>query len=120
MARRTSPVSPTTLAADHATVIALQSLVDYQPLNPDYSVASLLQAQATLAQADHTEQELITALAQARKVRADTSHFYHNNVVGSRAHVVVQYGPDAAAVSLVGLTRKSERKRPAKRQPVAK
>jgi hypothetical protein len=117
MARRTTPVSPPTLAADHVTVIALQGMVDYQPMNPAYSIAQILQMQATLAQAEQAAKAAEVALAEARAVRAETSHIYHDLVVGARVQVMAQYGPDAPAVSLVGLTRKSERKRPAKRQP---
>jgi len=115
MNRRTTPVPPTTLAADHTTVIALQGLSDYQPMNASYSTTQLLQMQAALAQADQAEKAAEVALAQARSVRLAASHAYHNLVVGARAQVIAQYGPDAPAISLIGLTRKSERKRPARR-----
>lgn len=116
MARRRPPVPTPTLAADHATVKALQGLIDYQPTNSTYSIANLLQLQATLTQAEQAEKAAEVALEQARSVRAETSHLYHDLVVGSRVQVVAQYGTDSSAVSLVGLTRKSERKRPVKRQ----
>jgi hypothetical protein len=116
MARRTTPVPQPTLAADHATVMALQGLSDYQPINPVYSTAQLMQAQAALTQAEQAEKEAEIALAQARSVRAEMSHTYHDLVVGARAQVIAQYGPDAPAIALIGLTRKSDRKRPVKRQ----
>ncbi len=116
MPRRTTSVPSPTLAADHATVKALQGMLDYQPTNPAYSTAHLLQVQATLTQAEQAEKAAEVALEQARRVRAETSHIYHDLVVGSRVQVVAQYGIDSGAVSLVGLTRKSERKRPVRRQ----
>ena len=116
MVQRTKTVPPDTLAADHETVKALQSMVDYQPTNADYSVPHLLQVQATLTQAELAEKAAEVALQQARIVRAETSHFYHDLVVNSRTQVIAQFGPDSAAVALVGLTRKSQRKRPVKRQ----
>ena len=119
MARRTIPVPHVTLTADHETVKALQGMIDYQPLNPAYSSTQLMQLQATLTQAEQAEKEAEVALAQARAIRAETTHTYHDAVVGARAHVVAQYGPDSTAISLVGLTRKSERKRPVKRQATA-
>jgi hypothetical protein len=115
MARSTAPVPAPALAADHATVIALQGLADYQPTNPDCSVAQLLQLQASLTQAEQAEADIESALAQARRVRAETSHRYHDCVVLSRTQVQAQYGPDSIAVERVGLTRKSNRKRPTRR-----
>lgn len=116
MARRTTPVPPPTLAADHATVMALQGLSDYQPMNPAYSTAQLMQAQAALTQAEQAEKEAEVALAEARRVRAELCQAYHDLTVGARAQVIAQYGPDAPAIALIGLTRKSDRKRPVKRQ----
>lgn len=119
MARQLSPVPPPILAADHSTVLALQSLPDYKPMNLDYTAAQLLQLQAALAQAEQAEQMAEQALAQARALRAEHSRRYHDAVVGARTQVVAQYGPDSHAVALVGLTRKSERKRPSRRQAAA-
>jgi hypothetical protein len=120
MPRPNSHVSPSILAADHATVMALQSMVDYQPVNPSLSIPQLLQTQATLAQATQARRAAEVALDNARRVEAETSHLYHDSVVSARAYVVVQYGPDSAAVAQVGLTRKSDRKRPTRRAEKAK
>jgi hypothetical protein len=119
MARTTSPVSPPVLAADHTTVMALQSLVGYQPFDANLTVPNLLQLQATLAQARQATSQAEIALDQARSIEAQTSHLYHNAVVAARAHVFVQFGSDSAAVEQVGLTRKSNRKRPARRKATA-
>lgn len=119
MARQTAPVPPPTLAADHATVMAIQTLVDYQPVNPAYSTAQLLQLQSSVIQTEQAEKIAEVALAEAKAARAAASHQYHDAVLGARAHVVAQYGPDATAVALVGLKRKSERKRPVRRPPAA-
>lgn len=107
------------MAADHATVLAIQGLNDYQPVNPTYSIAQLLELQATLRENEQAERATEVAFEQARKARCEASHAYHDAVVGARSVVVSQYGPDAAAVALVGRTRKSDRKRPARRQPKA-
>ncbi|MEI8167374.1 MAG: hypothetical protein WCG26_13415 [Chloroflexales bacterium] len=119
MARPNLPVPTSILTIDHATVTALQNMSDYQPLSTEYSVPQLLLHQTELAQAEQAELALEQALEQARMLRAEKSHVYHNAVKRARSHVVVQYGPDSAAVALVGMTRKSERKRPSKRQPKA-
>jgi hypothetical protein len=119
MARRIKPVPTSTLAADDATVKALQGLIDYQPTNPAYSTAQLLQVQATLTQAEQADKVAQVTSEQAHNVWAETTHFYHDLVVNARTQVIAQYGADATAVSLVGLTRKSERKQPVKRKAKA-
>jgi hypothetical protein len=115
MANTKVAVQGAALVADHATVKALQGLVDYQPVNPAYATAQLLQLQASLTQAEHAEKAAEQAYVEARNLRRATAQLYHDSVVGARAQVVAQYGPDAAAVALVGLTRKSERKHPVRR-----
>jgi hypothetical protein len=117
MARRKTPVPAATLAADHEAVKGVQGLPDYQPVNERYSLAHALEVQATLTRAQQAEEELRIALAQAYDTRSDTSHLYHDIVLGMKSQVVAQYGPDAAAVALIGLTRKSQRKQPARRKP---
>jgi hypothetical protein len=99
--------------------MALQGLPDYQPINPAYSLPQIVQHQVELTQAELEEQLAEEALVRARARRVLASHTYHDAVVGARAQVIAQYGPDATAVALVGLTRKSERKQPAKRKPAA-
>ncbi|NTU82516.1 MAG: hypothetical protein HGA45_24625 [Chloroflexales bacterium] len=107
------------MASGRTWVSATQSLPDYQPMNPDYAAAQLLQLQAALAQAEQAEQVAEQALAQARALRAECSHRYHNAVVGARTQVLAQYGLDSHVVALVGLTRKSDRRRPTRRQAPA-
>jgi hypothetical protein len=107
------------LAADHTTVMALQNLLDYQPVNPIYSTAQILQLQASLAQAKQADQLAEGSRVQARAFLIEISRRYHDAVLGARTQVVAQYGPDSTAVTLIGLTRKSERKRPVKRTVAA-
>jgi hypothetical protein len=92
---------------------------DYQPLDANLRTEHLTQLQATLSQAVQSRMALEVALDNARTIEAETSHMYHDLVVRSRAHVGVQYGPDSAAIALVGLKRKSERKRPVRRKAAA-
>ena len=112
MAKRKPPVAPSILAADHATVAALKELPDYQPTNPEYSLERILALQAQVFQIEQAELAAEHALAQIRASKSDVSHADHESVVGGRVSTVVQYGPDSYAASLVGLTRKSERKQP--------
>jgi hypothetical protein len=115
MNRSTDPVPTAIIESDNATVLALQGIPDYLPSNPAVSVGQLLQNQATWSQAVQRRKALEVELANARIIEAETSHFYHDSVVNSRLHVVTLFGPDSVAVSQIGLTRRSDRKRRARR-----
>jgi flagellar biosynthesis/type III secretory pathway protein FliH len=108
-----------TLAADRLTLQALQDLSDYQPLNPAYRPELLQQLEASLDQAEEAEERARRAFEQARRVRTDTARAFHDAIVGAKRQVLAQYGPDSLAVQAIGLTRASERKRPARRVSAA-
>ncbi len=120
MLRQIAPVPPLTLADDHKTVMALQNLPSFQFINPLHNPVELLRIQTVLIQELQEEQAIEEALAQIRARRATTSHTYHDAVVGARAQVLAQYGPDSTEVALIGLTRKSERKRPTRSKATPK
>jgi hypothetical protein len=116
MGRRTSPVPLPLLEADHATVRAIQNLPNYRPVNENYSLSRMLDLQGRLFHVRQNRMQIKAAFDAIRTEEAELSREYHGVVVGGRACVVLQYGPDATAVEQVGLTRKSNRKRPARRQ----
>jgi hypothetical protein len=116
LAARKNRLPPDVIAADRALLLAIQSLSDYQPSNSTYSVANMQQAEASLSQAEQSTVRVEEALDQARDVEQDTAHFLHDIALGVKAQVIAQYGPDSAAVEIIGLTRKSDRKRPTKRK----
>ena len=111
MLRQLAPVSPSTITDDHETVIALQNLPTFQYINPIHNPVELLRIQTVLIQEEQEEQVAEQALLRIRTRRAETSHTYHEAVVGARAQALAQYGPDSNEVALIGLTRTSERKR---------
>ncbi|MEI7772777.1 MAG: hypothetical protein WCI67_22500 [Chloroflexales bacterium] len=126
MPARTSPVDHHTLTADRATLKAILRLSDYQPINSAYSIATIQQLEESLIQAELEEarlQELFdqarAALEQGREVRMNTSLAIHNLALGVKAQVIAQYGDDSYAVKAVGLTRKSDRKRPSRKKAAA-
>jgi hypothetical protein len=116
LAARKNRLPADVIAADRALLLAIQSLSDYQPLNGAYSLAALQQAEATLSQAEQSTVRAEDALNQARAVEQDMAHFLHDIALGVKTQVIAQYGPDSTAVEIIGLTRKSDRKRPTKRK----
>jgi hypothetical protein len=60
----------------------------------------------------------VQALATARDLAAAAEWALHDGMLGAKAQVIAQYGPDAHAVQLLGLKRKSERRRPVRRAAI--
>jgi hypothetical protein len=111
--------APPTLEADRATLLALQDLFDYTPQNAAYSTASIQQLEAALTQAQQAEARAQRAIEAARDQVRDAAWAFHNAILGAKAQVIAQYGDDSPAVQAIGLKKKSERKRPARRRSVA-
>ena len=119
MATRTKRLPPSVIAADRELLRAIQSLGDYQPINSTYSVAAMQQQEACLTQAELAIVRLEEELKQARVVAAETARALHTTGLGIKDQVIAQYGPDSMAIEIIGLIRKSERKRPTKRKVAA-
>lgn len=116
---RTKRIPSSVIAADRELLRTIQSLSDYQPINTTYSVATMQQQEACLTQAELAIVRLEEELKQARAVAAETARALHNTSLGIKDQVIAQYGPDSTAVEIIGLIRKSDRKRPTKRKAAA-
>jgi hypothetical protein len=119
-------LSPEIIAADRETLRAIQQMVDYRPSNPACSVEAMLQLDATLraaeqstsfARADNKRTQEV--LERAEDVEMNTGHMLHEVVCTARVLVVGQYGRNAYEVKAIGLTRTSDRKRPARKPKTA-
>ncbi|MEI6778717.1 MAG: hypothetical protein WCK70_17595 [Chloroflexales bacterium] len=119
MTTRLSRLAPSIIAADRSILMALQGMSDYQPHNSTYSVATMQQYESSMTQAQQAVIRLQEALEQARVVEIETSHAFHEAILGAKDQVIAQYGPDATAVQIIGLTRKSDHKRPTRRKATA-
>jgi hypothetical protein len=113
--RRSKTLTTTQIAADRTTLRALKLLPDYAPLNQAYSTNALLTLDQQLNQAEEREFQLETALAAARASRAELSTMLHQGVIGAKIAVISQYGHNSDAVASLGLKKKSEYRRPARR-----
>jgi hypothetical protein len=111
-------LSQAELQSDHLALLAIRDLADYIPHNPAYSTSSLITLDAALTQAQEEELRLHNALAAARDATIAAAWALHNAILGAKAQVIAQYGADSNAVQAIGLKRKSERKRPARRNGV--
>lgn len=112
-------VPANTIAADRETLLALQDMHDYQPVNPNHSVSTLIALEQALRQADAAEVRAQQALASARDIAIAASWAYHNAIIGAKAQVIAQFGNDSLAIQAVGLKKRSDRKRVTRRTPAA-
>ena len=113
-----TPLSPEVLEADRASLVALRNLSNYTAINPLYSTESLNALAEAMDQAEEALVRARQAFAAARDTKVATARNFHTGMVGARINVSVKYGPDSPEVQAVGLKRKSERKRPARRRVV--
>lgn len=107
------------LAADRATLDALQDIGDYAPHNPTHGVAALREREAALRQAELETERARLAYEAARERQIQAGWDFHNPILGARAAVIAQFGPDSQAVNAIGLKRKSERRRAVRRRSAA-
>jgi hypothetical protein len=106
------------LLADRHALSGVQLLTNYAPTNAAYSAGTLIELGRAMEAAQQAEVRAAQALAVARDLAVAAEWALHDGLLGAKAQVIAQYGPDAHAVELVGLKRKSERRRPARRATV--
>jgi hypothetical protein len=103
------------MQADRTALIGIQSLPDYTPNNSAYTAARLADLGRAMEEARQAEIRAAQALAMARDAAAEAEWALHDGILGAKAQVIAQYGASSNAVQLVGLKRKSERRRVARR-----
>jgi hypothetical protein len=101
--------------ADRAAVLAIRTMADYTPVNPAYSAEALIALEQALLKAEQEELWLQNALAGARDTAAAAAWALHDGILGAKFQVIAQYGADSNAVQAVGLKKKSDRRRPTRR-----
>jgi hypothetical protein len=111
-------IRTTTLTEDREVLQAITELGDYAPVNKAYSTAAVEELEAALKWAEQEEVRAQRAHRLARAHAMEAARRFHEAMLGVKAQVVAQYGPDSLAVKAVGLKRKSEYKRPPRRRPL--
>jgi hypothetical protein len=109
------PLSQAALESDRASLVALRTLADYAPSNAAIRVEAVSALEARLRQAEEAEILADKALAAARDARAAAGWDLHNAILGAKAAVIGQYGHNSDAVQALGLKKKSDYRRPARR-----
>ena len=116
---RNRRLSSDELRADRQALSGIQLLTDYAPTNNAYSAARLEALRHAMEAAQQAELRANQAQAIARDLAAATEWAMHDSLLGTKTQVIAQYGSDAHEVQLLGLRRKSERRRPMRRTQIA-
>ena len=115
----TRKIDPATLAEDLEIYAALKDIDGYAPANPAYTVPALDVLRATLSTTETAEAQAAAAFETARDNRVAAQWGMHNGILGAKAQVTAQFGPNSNEVQAMKLKKKTEYKSP-KRKPPSK
>ena len=117
MARdETRMITLATILADEAAAVAVQEIPDYAPVKPALSKERLAASLAAWKAAQQAETRAEQALATAHDNAVAAVWEFHNLVLGVKAQVEAQYGPNSNELQSLGIKKKSERKTPGRRK----
>ena len=111
---------PVLVQADKDTLAALQAIPGYTPANPLYALDKVEAALAAYTQAQASEVQTQAAYEAARTAVYESERRFHDLILGVKEQVIAQFGSNSNEVAAVGLKKKSEYKRPNRRQPKPK
>jgi hypothetical protein len=113
--RRRGRIRPSILKADLEAIAALKNLTDYRPPNPALSLEAVL---AQVAEVHRTEEVVVLTvktLNGARDDRDAAGWTIHDTMLGIKAAVIAQYGPNSNEVQSLGVKKKIDYRRPRRR-----
>jgi hypothetical protein len=113
-------LQPNVITEDTTCADAIIGLKDYDPKQTKYSDAKLEEAKETVADARKAESQAEAAVALARQAAARAEWSFHDLVLGAKGQVKAEYGEDSDEMKTIGLKKKSDYKRPARRKSFAK
>ncbi len=108
-------VDPEQLEADRKSAKAVLEFTDYHPQKPEFAGAIVRTTLTALQPLLDAEDSAKRAYETARDNAVAAEWALHNIVLGVKQQVVGQYGDDSNEAQAVGLKKKSERKKPARK-----
>ncbi|MBD2431579.1 MULTISPECIES: hypothetical protein [Fischerella] len=115
----TRRLSPQTISQDIDSFHGLQTIKTYETTRADASVDNLQQAYQTMMTQQQAETEKLALYRAAADAARLAEWEFHNAVLAMKEVVRGQYGSDSDQAQAVGLKKKSDRKRPNRKKPVA-
>lgn len=103
------------LAANRTALRALKLLTNYTPQNSAYTKDALLAIDSELTQVEEREFALEMSLNATRAARDELTAKLHEGMLGAKAAVLSQFGPNSDQLESLGLKKKNEYRRTARR-----
>ena len=116
---QTVPVAADVLKADADALAAIVKMNGYQPANAEFALAKLTTASGALKSAADTFAQAEADWQAARDGNVAAQWAFHNAILGAKQQIVAQFGDDSNEAQAVGLTKKSERAKPAPKAKAA-
>lgn len=117
MSNPTYRIKPATLQEDQDAFAALQNITGYTPANPKFTVVNVQAAADAMTVKRAAEAQQQAALDAARDDATSAEWDFHNAMLGVKEQVKAQFGGDSNEWQALGLTKKSEKAKPAKKGP---
>jgi len=116
---RTRRLPAQSISQDITSLHGLQTISTYNTTRADASAANLQQAYQAMLSSQQVETEKLALYRAATDAARSAEWEFHNAVLAMKEVVRGQYGTDSNEAQAVGLKKKSERKRPSRKKPVA-
>ncbi|MBW4503489.1 MAG: hypothetical protein KME57_28995 [Scytonema hyalinum WJT4-NPBG1] len=115
----TRRLRPQTISQDIDSFHGLQTVSTYNTTRADASTAKLQEVYQAMLISQQTETEKLALYRAASDAARLAEWEFHNAVLAMKEVVRGQYGSDSDEAQAVGLKKKSDRKRPSRKKPVA-
>ena len=112
-------VRPKVLKEDRDNLDTIQGFGDYKPARQEFALSVLEADRAALDSASAAEVQAEGVWKGARDTLAAAEWKFHNDILGAKDQVTGQYGDNSNQIQALGLKKKSERKRPARKSAKA-
>ncbi|MGB8982669.1 MAG: hypothetical protein WCC12_12400 [Anaerolineales bacterium] len=116
----TKRISPHILKADEKAYFSLTAFKDYRSTNPACTAEQLAAALEAMQQARKHETQVEQMLGTARDEACAAEWCFHNAMLDAKLQVIGQYGPSSDEMQALGLKKKSERRRPGRRDATSR
>ncbi|MEH2237210.1 hypothetical protein [Nostoc sp.] len=115
----TRRLRPQSISQDISSFHGLQTVSTYNTTRADASAANLQEVYQAMLISQQTETEKLALYRAASDAARLGEWEFHNAVLAMKEVVRGQYGSDSDQAQAVGLKKKSDRKRPSRKKPVA-
>lgn len=109
-------MTPAMLKADLDAFAALRAIANYSPANPNFEVTVIETARQNMEHAQTAETQASAAYDTARDETVARQWEFHNAILGVKTQVAAQFGPNSNEIQALGMKKKSEYARPARRK----